>query len=63
MKIILQKKKKIEMKDLQDAKKILGMETEKDRVNGGLWISHDSYLWRFLSNFHMDQSKAIATLM
>lgn len=51
------------MKDLRDAKKILGMVTDKDRVNGGLWISHDSYLRRFLSNFHMDQSKAIATLM
>lgn len=52
-----------EMKDLGDAKKILGMEIERDRVNGRLWISQEGYLRRVLSNFKMDQCKPTATPM
>lgn len=52
-----------EMKDLGDAKKILGMEIERDRSDGYLWISQESYLRRVLSNFKMDQCKPVATPM
>ncbi|CAA7015068.1 unnamed protein product [Microthlaspi erraticum] len=51
------------MKDLGSAKKILGMEIVRDRVNDGLWISQESYLMRVLSNFNMEQAKSVATPM
>lgn len=35
-----------EMKDLGEAKKILGMEIERDRVRGRMCISQESYLRR-----------------
>ena len=50
-----------EMKDLGDAKKILGMEIERDRVKGCLWVSQESYLRKVLSNFKMDQCKSVTT--
>lgn len=49
------------MKDLGDAKKVLGMEIERDRQKGLLWISQEGYLRRVVSNFRMDQSKSVAT--
>ena len=50
-----------EMKDLGDAKKILGMEILRNRETYELWVSQESYLWKVLSNFDMDQAKQVTT--
>lgn len=50
-----------EMKDLGDAKKILGMEITRDRVNRKLCVSQEDYLWKVLGKFNMDQCKTVAT--
>ena len=50
-----------EMKDLGDAKKILVMEIHRNRETDELWVSQESYLWKVLSNFDMDQAKQVAT--
>uniref|UniRef100_A0A1J3IJ96 Retrovirus-related Pol polyprotein from transposon TNT 1-94 n=1 Tax=Noccaea caerulescens TaxID=107243 RepID=A0A1J3IJ96_NOCCA len=56
-------KSEFEMKDLGDAKKILGMEISRDRVKGTLSISQCGYLSKVLGNFGMDQSKPVVTPM
>lgn len=43
-----------EMKDLGNAKKILGMEITRDRANRKLSISQEDYLWKVLAKFDMD---------
>lgn len=50
-----------DMKDLGDAKKILGMEITRDREKRELSVSQEGYLWKVLGNFNMDQSKSVAT--
>ncbi|KAG7592586.1 GAG-pre-integrase domain [Arabidopsis thaliana x Arabidopsis arenosa] len=50
-----------EMKDLGEAKKIFGMEIERDRSKGTLSISQEGYLLKLLGNFSMDQSKPVGT--
>lgn len=52
-----------EMKDLGEAKKILGMEISRNRDNRELWISQEDYVWKVLSKFDMDQSKPVSTPM
>ncbi|CAA7042916.1 unnamed protein product [Microthlaspi erraticum] len=52
-----------EMKDLGEAKKILGMEITRDRVKGTLTISQEGYVSKVLGNFGMDQSKPVSTPM
>ena len=42
-----------EMKDLGDAKKILGMEITRDREKGTLTVSQEDYAWKVLGNFNM----------
>jgi len=49
------------MKDLGDAKKILGMEIAKDRKAGLLSLSHEAYVKKVLCSTHMDQSKPVST--
>lgn len=49
------------MKDLGDAKKILGMEISRDRSKGNLTISQEGYLLKVLDTFKMDQSKPVST--
>lgn len=51
------------MKDLRDAKKILGMEISRNRENRELWVSKGDYLWKVLSKFDMDQAKPVLTPM
>lgn len=53
--------KEFEMKDLGDAKKILGMEITRDRANRKLSVSQEDYLWKVLAKFDMDQCKEVAT--
>ncbi|KAG7533237.1 Reverse transcriptase RNA-dependent DNA polymerase [Arabidopsis thaliana x Arabidopsis arenosa] len=52
-----------EMKDLGDARKILGMEITRDRVKGALTVSQEGYLLKVLGTFNMDQCKLVATPM
>jgi len=52
-----------EMKDLGDAKKILGMEITRDRQAGTLTISQEGYLLKVLKDFGMDQAKSVNTPM
>lgn len=49
------------MKDLGDAKKIVGMEISRDREKGTLTISHEDYAWKVLGNFNMEKSKSVPT--
>ncbi|KAL9812482.1 putative RNA-directed DNA polymerase [Arabidopsis thaliana] len=51
------------MKDLGDAKKILGMEITRDRQAGTLTISQEGYLLKVLKDFGMDQAKSVNTPM
>ncbi|XP_076929288.1 putative inactive G-type lectin S-receptor-like serine/threonine-protein kinase SRK [Bidens hawaiensis] len=50
-----------EMKELGEAKKILGMEIHRDRVAGTIKLSRESYLKKVLSNNHMDDCKSLIT--
>lgn len=50
-----------EMKDLGDAKKILGMEITRDRERGTLTVSQEDYAWKVLGNFSMEKSKSVST--
>lgn len=48
-----------EMKDLGEAKKILGIEIHKDRKNGVLKLSQGNYLMKVLDTFTLDQCKSV----
>ena len=50
-----------EMKDLGAAKKILGMEIQRDRKAGKLYLSQGHYLEKVLGRFSMDNGKAVST--
>lgn len=52
-----------EIKDLGDAKKILGMEVVRDRVKGTLTTDQEDYMMRVLDKSGMDQTKSVGTLM
>ncbi|KAH9699247.1 hypothetical protein KPL71_024272 [Citrus sinensis] len=43
-----------EMKDLGDAQRILGMEIRRDKKNGSVWLTQESYLKKVLERFGMD---------
>ena len=47
-----QLKKKFDMKDLREAKKILGMEIIRDRNTGRLWLSQENYVLKVLERFN-----------
>ena len=53
--------KSFEMKDLGDAKRILGMDIIRNREEGTLWLSQTDYVKRVLKSFNMDNVKAAAT--
>ncbi len=50
-----------EMKDLRAAKKILGMEIQRDRKAGKLFLSQKKYLEKVLDRFNMRNCKAVST--
>lgn len=52
-----------EMKDLGEAKKILGMEIVRDKVKGSLTISQGHYLQKVLDTYGMDQANSVQTPM
>ena len=47
--------KTFEMKDLREAKKILGMEIKRDKAKGIVWLSQTTYLKKVLQRFGMDE--------
>jgi len=51
------------MKDLGDAKKILGMEITRDRGSGRLWLSPENYVLKVLEKFNMVEVRAVTTLL
>jgi hypothetical protein len=48
------------MKDLGEAKKILGMEIHRDRKNGKLWLSQQKYVEKILMRFDMNNVKLVS---
>ena len=59
LKVILDSE--FEMKDLGPAKKILGMEIRRDRVNKKLVLSQEGYLKKVWNKFGMKDVKAVLT--
>ena len=54
-------KVEFEMKDLGLAKRILGMEIERDRSKRVLRLSQKSYISKVLSKFEMNNVKTVST--
>ena len=54
-------KKKFDMKNLREAKKILGMEITRDRGSGRLWLSHENYVFKVLERFNMAEGRPVTT--
>ena len=55
-------RKVFEMKNLGEAKRILGMEISRDRDRGKLWLSQEYYLKKILQRFGMyDNTKPMST--
>ena len=54
-------KAEFEMKDLGSAKRILGMEIERDRSKRVLRLSQKSYISKVLSRFEMNNVKTVST--
>ena len=53
--------REFEMKDLGDAKKILGMEISRDRTSGKLYLSQSGYVRKVLRRFNMLDVKPVST--
>ena len=61
-KLKLQLNKEFEMKDLGEAKKILGIEIQRDRLKGTVCLSQKAYLQKILRRFSMDENiKVVST--
>lgn len=50
-----------DMKDLGSAKKILGMEIQRDRRAGTLFLSQKSYIEKILEKYNLSNCKSVAT--
>ncbi|CAL2237091.1 unnamed protein product [Prunus armeniaca] len=53
--------KEFDMKDLGAAQKILGMEIQRDRTAGRIWISQAKYIQKVLEKFNMQEAKVVST--
>ncbi|BBG92302.1 transposable element gene [Prunus dulcis] len=49
------------MKDLGAAQKILGLEIQRDRTAGRIWISQAKYIQKVLEKFNMQEAKVVST--
>ena len=58
-KLKIQLRKEFEMKDLSEAKKILGMEIKRDRHSKKLYLSQKEYLKRVLKRFDMNKKNEV----
>ena len=55
--------KSFEMKDLGPASQILGIKISRDRKNGKLWLSQESYIKKVLDKFNMNKVKPMSSLL
>ena len=53
--------REFDMKDLGSARRILGMDIERDRAGGVLKLSQSRYIKKVLQVFRMDQADVVAT--
>ena len=53
-------KKEFEMKDLGEARRILGMDIQRDRTKGELWLLQTDYLKKLIQRFQMENSKSVS---
>ena len=54
--------KSFDMKDLGEARKILGMKIKRDRVKGVVWLMQSQYLEKLISMFDLNEkSKIVST--
>ena len=60
-KLKAQLKKEFDMKDLEEVKKILGMEITRDRGSGRLWLSQENYVLKVLERFNMAEARLVTT--
>ncbi|WVZ54780.1 hypothetical protein U9M48_005529 [Paspalum notatum var. saurae] len=60
-KLKAQLNKEFEMKDLGEAKKILGMEIIRDRKSGLLYLGQRGYIEKVLRRFNMHNAKPVST--
>jgi len=60
-KLKAQLKKKFDMKDLGEVKKILDMEITRDRGLGRLWLSQENYVLKVLKRFNMAEERPVTT--
>jgi len=51
------------MKELGEAKKILGMKITRDRSIGRLWRSQENYILKVLERFNMAEVRQVTTLL
>jgi len=49
------------MKNLGEAKKILGMEITRDRGSGRFWLSQENYVFKVLERFNMAEARPVTT--
>ena len=56
-----QLKKKFDMKDLREVKKILGMKITWDRGLGRLWLFQENYVIKVLDRFNMAKARPVTT--
>ena len=55
--------KQFAMKDLGDAKQILGMRIIRDKANGTLKLSRSNYVKKVLSRFNINEAKPVSTAL
>ena len=53
--------KSFEMKDLGLASQILSIKISRDRTNGKLWLSQESYIEKVLDKFNMGKAKPVSS--
>ena len=49
------------MKELEQARHILGMRIERNRTSKTIWLSQSDYIHKVLKRFNMDNAKPIST--
>ena len=62
-KLKAQLKRKFDMKQLEEAKKIFGMEITRDRDSGRLWLSQENYVLKVLERFNMTEGRLVTTYL
>ena len=53
--------KSFEMKDLGPTSHILGIKISRDRTNGKLWLSQESYIEKVLDKLNMGKTKPMSS--